>query len=362
MLLVAERLRNQHLLESALRDPADVVARLGAVQAQDYTGAKWALGQRVNDTTDADVERAFNDGAILRTHVLRPTWHFVTPADIRWMLALSGPRVIVRSASAHRELELDHRAFSRSWKILERALGGGAHLTRVELRAALTRAGISAAGVRLGHLLMRAELEGLICSGPRQGKHATYAWLERRVPPATPLSRDESLARLARAYFSSHGPATERDYVWWSGLTVGDARAGMAMIRADLDRMTLDGLTCWSMPSPASRSRARLRSGHVHLLPIYDEYLIAYKDRVHVTGAAPSRAAGKRDDVFSHYLMVDGQLAGTWSRTLTTRSVVVDLHPYAALKGASVRMAASAVERYGRFLRLDLRCRIEGSP
>jgi hypothetical protein len=328
--IIAQRLRNQRLIGSPLPRPGGVVAWLGAVQSQDYPSAKWAVGQRGDGLTDADVEQAFNDGEIVRTHVLRPTWHFVAPADIRWMIALTGPRVIAGSASHHRQLELDRRTFARSWKVFERALEGGRHLTRSALGASLTRARIAAAGDRLGQLMMRAELEGLICSGPRVGNQSTYALLDERVPPAGHLSREASIAELARRYFTSHGPATLRDYVWWSGLKVGDARAGIDLVSSDLDRHSCDGLTYWSMGSTSSRRRT------VHLLPNYDEYLIAYKDRKHVVGARAAGAPGRRDDMFAHYLIIDGRLAGTWTRTISRQSAVVDVRPYVPLGARAV--------------------------
>ena len=227
--LVRMRLRNQKLARSEFREPGDVVAWLGAAQAQDYPSAKWAIGMRANGITDADVERAFNEGTVLRTHFLRPTWHFVTPADIRWMLTLSGPRVHAVNASYYRKFGLDSATLARSRATLERALQSGTHLTRSELASALRRAGIAADGPRLAYLVMHAELDQVICSGARRGKQFTYALLDQRVQGVATVARDEALAELTRRYFSSRGPATLRDYVWWSGLTVRDARAGIEM-------------------------------------------------------------------------------------------------------------------------------------
>ena len=166
--LIALRLRNQWLTRTTFRDPAEVVAWLGAVQSQDYPGAKWALGQRAIGSTDASVERAFNEGAILRTHILRPTWHFVAPADLRWMMALSGPRVDARCRTYYTKLELDPALLNRSRKVFERALEGGHQLTRTELQQALARAKIAVAGIRLAFVVMRAELDAVICSGARR--------------------------------------------------------------------------------------------------------------------------------------------------------------------------------------------------
>ena len=247
--VLARRLLNQRLARTKLKTPLEVVSSLGAVQAQDYSGARWALGLRTNGLTDARAEKAFDDGTILRTHVLRPTWHFVAPADIRWMLALTGPRVMTRMAPYNRLLELDRAAFEKSRRALERTLRDGRHLTRAELGTALERGGITARGPRLAHLAMDAELQGIICSGPRRGAQFTYALVEERAAPAPVLTRDEALAELTRRYFTSHGPASIRDFVWWSGLTTPDARLGLAMLGSDVCDEVIDGVTCWSLPA-----------------------------------------------------------------------------------------------------------------
>jgi hypothetical protein len=218
--IARRRLLNERLVGPALTTPADVVSWLGAVQSQDYAGAKWAVAQRARGCSDRDVELACDRGDIVRTHVMRPTWHFVAPADARWMLELTAPRVHAANAYYYRKLELSPRTFERSNAALALALEGGKHLTRVELARALAGAGIRAEGVRLAYLLMRAELDALICNGSRRGKQFTYALFDERVPRAAPLARDEALAELTRRYFTSHGPATVQDFAWWSGLTV----------------------------------------------------------------------------------------------------------------------------------------------
>jgi hypothetical protein len=353
--LIGARLRNQKLVGSTLRSPLEVVAWLGAVQAQDYTGAKWAIGQRVKGLTDADVDRAFNDGAILRTHVMRPTWHFVAPADIRWMLALTAPRVKAVMASYDRKLELDAPLYARSHAVLTRALQGGKHLTRTELAAALARAKISASGQRLGHLMLRAELDAVICSGPRRGKQFTYALLDEWAPPAKALTRDEALAELTRRYFSSHGPATVRDFVWWSGLTVREAKAGIEMLGSapseveGLSQATMNGLTNWWVPSKVVMRRPP--TPFVCLLSNYDEYGIAYKDRgAMVDPRLPPQPAGAME--FSHLLLVDGRWVGSWKRTITMRAAAIEVRPCRKLTRDEQRSVTAEAARYGRFLNL----------
>jgi hypothetical protein len=339
--LLHQRLSNQWLQHAEPRTPADVVSWLGAVQSQDFTGAKWALGLRAPGLSNADVDRAFDAGAILRTHVLRPTWHFVAPADIRWLLALTGPRVHAVNASYYRQQELDPRTLARSRAVFEHVLHGGKHLTRTALAASLQRAGISASGLRLALLVMHAELDAVICSGPRQGKQFTYALLEERVPRATALTHDEALEALTRRYFTSHGPATLRDYVWWSGLTVREARLGLELARTVLEEGTVGDRVFWWTAPVAARPR---RKRAAHLLPNYDEYLIAYKDREPVLSRPAGGAPGEE---FAHHLVIDGRLAGSWKRT--TNPVGVEVKPYGQLTAAQARALDAAVAAHRAF-------------
>lgn len=291
--IAGRRLERQRITRVMARRPADVVSWLGAVQAQEYDAAKWAIGLRMQDgTAEADIERAFNDGRILRTHVMRPTWHFVTPSDIRWMLALTAPRVHRVMSSYNRRLDLDSRTLTRGTAVIERALRGHRYLTRTELGERLHRVGLGMAGQRLAHLVMHAELEGVICSGPRRGKQFTYALLAERAPSARSISRDEALATLSRRFFRSHGPATMRDFVWWSGLTTPDAKRALDMIRAR--REDVGGRSYWTY---ASAPRGAIRDGMAHLLPIYDEFLVAYRDREAVPHGPSTVASSRRGPV-----------------------------------------------------------------
>jgi hypothetical protein len=346
--LLARRISNQRLGGTLHATPADVVASLGAVQSQDYAGAKWAVGQRVRHGTDAGVEDAFNRGEILRLHVLRPTWHFVAPADIRWMVALTGARVRRVLATYDRRLGLDDKTLGRALRIVERALRDRAYKTRAELAAALERAGILARGQMLAHIAGHAELTGLVCSGPQRGRQSTYALVDERVAPAAARARDEAVAELTRRYFTSHGPATIRDFVWWSGLTVADARLGLDITRAK--EVDVKGLAYWLLQT---RRKPVEPAGTVHLLPNYDEYLVAYQHRDSV-GAAEFRTlvAEQRVDLFGYHLMVDGKVAGSWRRTVDPKSatVRVDLHsPQPAAVTARIEAAAG---RFGAFLGL----------
>jgi hypothetical protein len=338
------RLRNQRLSGGRFQTPQDVVRWLGAVQAQDYAGAKWALGLRMQRARDADIEAAFSDGTILRTHVMRPTWHFVAPRDIRWMLALTAPRVSAAMAPYNRRLELDATVFRRNQRAMVRALRGGRQLTRQELKVVLVQAGVQADGVqRLAHIVMQAELDAVICSGPRRGKQFTYALLDERVPMVRVRSRDDSLTELARRYFTSHGPAQLHDFAWWSGLSIADARAGLAAVDRELARETIDGRTYWFRSS--GRTVATPRAAY--LLPLFDEYLIAYKDRRAALDPSRWTRVAARDP-FSAPVVVNGQVVGGWKRIQKGDSVGIALTLFAPLDkrdGAAITSAARAYTR-----------------
>lgn len=348
------RLRHQKLAAADGTHPAAVVRWLGAVQAQDYAGARWALGLRVKGATDNAVANAVDAGAILRTHMLRPTWHFVAPEDIRWIQTVTAPRVHAANRSYYRKLELDEALLAKSQAVLERALAGGVYLTRTELASAIARARIVVSGQRLAYVMMHAELEQVVCSGPRRGKQFTYALLEERVPKAPALDRDEALAALTRRYFASHGPATLRDFVWWSGLTVRDARLGIELAGSTMVSAELNDLTYWFCEGAVSRS-VQTRTGSIRgafLLPNYDEYLIAYQDRGTVM---PAQAGSPRGpDPFPHHLVLDGRVAGSWRPRDTSRVVALEIAPYRRLTkqdGAAIRRAA---DRYACFVEREV--------
>ena len=347
--VAAERLVRHRLMKPGSPDAADAVAWFGAVQAQDYGAAKWALALRMRGAvTGADVDRAFNEGRILRTHLLRPTWHFVAAADIGWLLELTAPRVHQALAFGRRYFGLSDAMHRRAARTIARALERDDCLTRNELADRLDRAGVPASGVPLAFVIMYAELEGIICSGPRRGKQFTYMLLDERVPPAPALTRDEALRELVSRYFTSHGPAQPQDFAWWSGLTLGDARKGLALAGAQLSRETVDGKEFYFAASSAPPIPPA-----VYLLPNYDEYTVAYKDRSHFYDAADFQSPNARDNVpFANMLVVGGRVLGIWKRTLGSKSVQVTATWLRPPTPAQQRALAAAVKRYGEFLGL----------
>lgn len=245
--IARRRFRTQHLAGASPAGasparPEDVVGWFGASQAQEYGPAKWAVGQRTGVASDADIEKALADGAILRTHVLRPTWHFVLPADITWMLELTAPRVFAQTASHFKNLGLDETTLERASKVIESELRGGNHLMRKELKAILEKSGIHVEGLRMAFITMFAELRGVVCSGARRGKQQTYALLAERAPNARVLDPDQALEELTHRFFVSRCPATLKDFCWWSSLRVADGRRGLEMVGARLTSKVIGGV------------------------------------------------------------------------------------------------------------------------
>lgn len=354
--LVRERLASQYLTTRGLDSGAAVVRALGAVQAQDYPGAKWALSQRARGATDAALERELTDGAILRTHVLRPTWHFVAPEDIRWMLALTAPRVKRVLASYDRRLEITAPVLRRSHATIAKALTGGMRLTRTELRALLEKARIGTTPPqRLAHLVMHAELDALICSGGRRGDQFTYALLDERAPSTRALGRDEALLELTRRYFRTRSPATAHDFAWWSGLTLADVRRGIGLAGRELEEHTSNDRPYWRMPRNGPAPSA---SPTAHLLPNYDEYFIGFRDR-----SAIGVRLGHFDPVTggtalnAHIVFVDGQIVGGWKRVVEGRKMIVAATWLVSVTTAERKRVDAAARAFGAFLGMPVELR-----
>jgi len=343
------RLANQHLATQQLDQASEVVRFFGAVQAQEYAPAKWALAQRTSGVTDAEVEKELTDGAILRTHLLRPTWHFVAPADIRWMLKLTGPRVKAILGHYDKTLGIDGPVLKKSRAVLTKALQDGKQLTRAELREALTRARIkSDDSVRLARIVMHAEQDGLICSGARRGKQFTYALLDERVPPTKELERDEALGELAIHYFTPRGPATIDDFAWWSGLTKADCKRAVQIVDKKLRRAVFGEREYW-MPDVA-RS-AKMKSPLARLLPSYDEYFIGLKDRSAIhTKLEGNDLRTANVLIFRHVVIIDGQIVAGWSWKSKGASTEVELKPLTRISESDRREIDHEVARFGAFL------------
>ena len=318
---------------------------MGAVQAQDYAGAKWALGLRMQKSGDAAIEKAMAAGSIIRTHVLRPTWHFITPADAHWMIDLTAPRINAFSASRYRQLELDGPVFTQSNDALAKALEGGKQLTRDEVLAALNNAGIKTNDLRFIHLLMHAELDKVICSGGRQGKQFTYALFDDRVPAGAAIDKEQALAKLAERYFNSRGPATLHDFAWWGGITLTEAKTGLEAVKTRLNSVVVDGRMFWMPNEPGIIS---VKSRSAYLLPAFDEFAVAYADRTATVNARYTAQA--RHVIFDPSIVVNNQVVGTWKRGLKKQGVDISLNLFGKITQLQKKRVEAAAARYRKFI------------
>jgi hypothetical protein len=357
--LAPARLHHQGIAGDGWKNPDDVVRFMGAVQAQDYAGAKWALGMRMRHATDDAVEMAIAHKAIVRTWALRGTLHLVTAEDIRWILTLVAPEIIRGNARRYRELELDEPTMAAAETILVRSLRDGRQLIRGELAASLRRAGISPAGQRMVYMLQRASLDRLICFGERRGREFTHTLLDEWAPAAGSREPDQALAELAERYFASHGPATLQDFTWWSGLPAADARRGLESVKGKLLPNVVDGATFWQAPrgrtgrgqAPPAARRGRAEQGSpagAWLLPCFDEYVVGYKDRSAILDARHMARSG--NGLLHPTIAVGGRIAGTWKRTIRRNEVAVSASPFSPFSRTEARGVAAAVTRYGDFL------------
>lgn len=343
--IVERRLRGQ-MIAGRARSVVEVVRGLGAVQAQDYLGMKWAVGMRAR-VPDEEVERAIAAGEVLRLHLFRWTWQLVAAEDVGWMLGLVGARVSGSARGRYAQLGLGEAVFRRARGALEKALADGAELTRAEVARVLDAARVPT-GPRLAHVLGQLELEGRICSGGRRGKQATYAWLARRVGTrARQLEGDEARAELATRYFASRGPATLADFGWWSGLTVADMKRGIDGARG-LVAERVGGVEHWRADSAPP---ARARRERAHLLPPFDEYLVAYKKRDAVLDPRHVRRVNAGGGLLAPVVIFDGRVVATWKRRFERRGVVVTYDWLERRPGPDVRGAVEEAEaRYRVFL------------
>jgi hypothetical protein len=342
------RLRTQHLVSPYTPSAREAVGSLLAVQAENPSQAAWAVASRTRNPDQADLAALLDDGAVLRTHVLRPTWHFVRAEDIGWLLDLTGPRVRRLTGQQLRNAHgLDERSTDQALAAVTQILASRGQLTRPQLADELREHGIRGSGQMLMILLAHAELDGMICSGRVAGGEHTYALMDERVPAQRRLGRTEALAELALRYFTGHGPATERDLAYWATLTLTDVRAGLLQVRDQLDSFQHDGRTFWHPPG-APPGGPQKPGGH--LLQILDEIYRGYQDSRWLLDAAGN--APRTRETATGMALVDAQLLATMRRTVTNDHVRFDLRPYRALTSPETEALDQAARRYGEYLRL----------
>jgi hypothetical protein len=357
--IASQRMYSQRLWGRPLESPEDVVRHLGALQAQEYAYAKWSVAQRAERVDEAAMDQAIAAGTILRTHILRPTWHFVLAEDIRWILKVSAPRVNVLNAHYYRRNELDDELLATTNAVIANALEHNRHLTRKELASTLEHSGIAASGLRLAYIIMRAELDGIICSGAPRGKQQTYARLDERAPEARTMDADEALNELTLRYFTSRGPATLKDYLRWSSLTAAEGKKGLHAIESELEHEVIDGRTYWF----TVLSRGAKKGSHtVDLVQGYDECIMSYSESRDVL--SPDRVDLEHTSEvqpFLHAILLDGRLIGHWKRVLKKGSVVIETSFYRPLNRGERSALDDAVETQGRFLAKPVELQITGS-
>jgi hypothetical protein len=347
--LVKIRLASQQLLASTFKSGKELVNWFGAIQGQEYAQTKWGLGMRLPKLKDPEIERELTDGAILRTHLLRPTWHFVSPADIRWLLKLTAPRIKAASAFMFRQVELNDTVFRKCNRILTRLLQGGRHLTRAEINNEFRKNKIVADGHRLSYIMMQAELDAIICSGARKGNQFTYALLDYRAPGGKILDKEASLAELSERYFRSRGPATVNDYAIWSGLTIADCRIGIELIKNKLEKITSGNRTYYFTNNVLLKKHS---ASGVFLLPPYDEYIMGYKDR---SAIFEFKNSLNPDPSLRHVCMIikEGQVIGTWKRTLAKSRIILEYDLFSLQHNSDSGMER-IINRYSEFNKLPV--------
>lgn len=341
------RLASQGIEPAAHKKVKDIVSWMGAIQAQDFAMAKWAIGTRLKGSTNDEIEAAFNNGEIVRTHLMRPTWHIVSSDDIHWLLELTATRIRSSLQTRHRELGLSKDLLSKSNDIIENVISEKGHSTREELSRKFNEANISTDENRLSHILFNAELDRVVCSGPLKGNKQTYALLCERVPKTKMLSRDEALAELAKRYFNSHGPATLKDFVWWSGLSVTEARKALDFVKTEFVSEIVNSEILWFANSP---TKSRRNKSSVHLLPAYDEFLISYTDRSASISKVVNPKAISNNGVFHPVIVENGQVIGIWKRSIKKDTVLIEAEIFNSLNQGEMQEIEDAAIKFEHFL------------
>ena len=340
------RLHNQLLSLHTLKSPGEVVARMGAMQSQALEMAKWAIGSRLPESSAKEITGALNRGEVIRTHILRPTWHFVAVDDLRWMYALSYPRLKPVYRSYAKMLGADESLLYPHIPLIEELLSGGRHLTKQEIGVALVERGVRLGDDHLSLLLSFTELEGIIVNGELTGSRQTFTLLDEWVPRIPDISREEALARLARRYFTSHGPATLQDFAWWSNLPVTDCRKALEMIRPDFIRESINGRECWM------RSDTRtppLAQDSALLLAPFDELVVSYKDRTEMIEEAHYSKVMTKNGIFSPTIMLNGRIIGSWKKSMKKNVPQITLTFFVKVPKKTIALFQPEIKRLEKF-------------
>jgi hypothetical protein len=344
------RLHSQRIIKPGCKNAGEVVSWMGALQAQDYAGSKWSIGLRVPGSTDAMIEQAVADKSIVRSWSLRGTLHWMLAADIRWMVALAAPNIQAKYTTNFKREGLDQAIFKKSNRIITNALSDGQALTRDELAVIVKKKGITTSNHGMGYLLLYASLDGIICFGPRRDKQFTHVLLDDWIPASQREQPDRPLVTLALRYFISRGPATVKDFAWWAGVTLTVARKAVEVIKGQLTETVVAGISyLMDDDTPSSNSKPG-----VYLLPGFDEYLMSYADRSAMVEAADAPdIKGAGNGLLSSTIILNGQVAGTWKRTVEKKQVVIETSYFHKASQAVQQQVKATAKRYAQYLAME---------
>lgn len=340
------RLINHQIAASKFTTAKEIVDWMGAVQSQDYPMSKWAIGLRLPGSTESMIESALDSGEIFRTHALRPTWHIVSAKDIHSLLELSAPHIKTAMRSTDKLLGLTDSVFRKSQEIMQMNMQNERHLTRDEIISILINAGFDLGENRASHLLMHAEIDAVICSGKIKAGKPTYALLSERVPPSASFDPDLACTELAKKYFTSHGPATLQDFVWWSGLPVGQSKKALETIRSAFVSETVDNQTYWFS---AEIQNFEPKKNTIHFVPAYDEFIISYRDRKASLPFENMSQAVSVNGIFKPVIVINGQVEGTWKRTIKKNKIILETRFFSPVSKSVKNQLEEALMPYGQF-------------
>jgi hypothetical protein len=347
------RLKNQSLYRNKFEKAEDVVKWMGAIQAQDYHQALWAIGVRMQSAAKQDIEQAIADKKILRTWPMRGTIHFVPALDVKWMVELSAERMLKKSRRIHESLELSEDVMLKCTKLFSDVLQGNKRYTRSQMIDLLEESGINTKNQRGYQILWYTSQIGLICQGPMQEKQQTFVLVDEWVPNAKKRSKNEALVELTKRYFASHGPATIQDFVWWSGLTSKDAKMGIELAKPEIYSQRTNEKEYWMSEKVPNQGEMDVKS--INMLPGFDEYLLGYKDRSTALAAEhASKITPGNNGIFLPTLVVDGKVIGTWKRKQKKNSVEITVNLFEKDASVQEQQILEEARKYSKFIDLPL--------
>lgn len=343
------RIFNQQLINPKFTDAEKLVEYFAAIQGQEYIQTKWGIGLRIPHLNNDEIEAEINSGKIVRTHLLRPTWHLVNSKDIKWLLMLTAPRVQQINLTRYNQLELDIKTLKKCNVIIEKILTGGNELTRNEIRDLLNQKKINTDEQRLPYILMNAELCGIICSGKPKGNNQTYALIDERCKNTFELEKDEALAELTKRYFTSRGPATINDYSTWSGLTITDCKKGIELNNKILQNFVLDNIKYY-----CSNESVQIKSEKkFNLLPLYDEMIYGYKNRDSIFQFGISKNI-KVDLTYKNAVIYNNQIVGNWKRVINKNNIQVEFEFFDKLSNQQISILEIAISHFKKFYNKEI--------